>query len=679
VPHASDASSTRRERWLVALAVLVLGAASRLPFLAESLAVPVDGDTGVVGLMALDRAVSGTMWGQPYGSPVESWLVLPFVELLGPTRLALRLAYFVIGLGLVPLAFGLARALHSAAGLPAALVLACPPTLLLAWSAVPQPLYPATLVLVATSLLAALATESRLADGAGGYRIPLALWSACGALAVWTHFVSVLAVIPGAALLAWRVRRVPRRLCVVLAALAVALVPAFVLLSAGSGSEGVLAASLHHARAVVPRMHLALIELVGGRTGAVADADPEIVSPAWAQVALALGYAVGALGALRSPRRGAALMLWAVVVLMALAFPFPLRSDPTAVRFLAPAYLPLAALAAAGAASRSPRTAWALAALLAVLHLLPAPALVDSWRRGAHASPFSPDCTAARTAMEVLGVRRGYASYNTAYCITYESGRRIVVSQPWNERFSASPLPYLDEVRFATAAVWILSPGTDFGMPSPERLESLLRAAGGTWRRWDREGFVLYHSFVAPFPDTVEEAGVRRCDQALTLPLPRPEAVGGITVLARPGGALPERLSVETSLDGRHFETVWSRRRPRALAKLVWLGGHPRYAIDPAAVAVLVPGGRPISGVRVTTPGADACTVIGPVLLHRPSPGPVEADWIGLDTSWPERRRILAERPLPNRATWHYRKLVAAAHRQGPAPRRAPAAPGITE
>lgn len=663
MPLAPDASSLRRERWLIGIAVLALGAAVRLPFLAESLAVPVDGDTGIIGLMALDRAVSGTMWGQPYGSPVESWLVLPFVELLGPTRLALRLAYFFISLCLVPLAFGLARAIQPAAGLPAALLLACPPVVLLAYSAVPQPLYPATLVLVTSCLLAALATESRLAEDDGRYWIPLVLWSGCGALAVWTHFVSLLPLLASAALLVWRARSDAHRLAAALSALAGALVPAFVMLSGDTGVEGVLAAGLAHARAVVPGMHLALSELVGGRTGAVADIDQEIVSAAWVRLLLAVVYTVSALSALGCRRRSAALMLWAVVAATTLVFPFPLRSDPSAVRFLTPAYVPLAALAAAGSARRSAGTAWALAALLAGLHLLPAPKLVASWRRGAHANTFSPDCTPARAAMEVLGVRRGYASYNTAYCITYESGRRIVVSQPWNERFSEHPLPYLDEVRFSTDAAWILRPADDFGMPSPQGFESLLRSAGGTWRRWDREGFVIYHSFVAPFPDTVTEADVRLCDGALTLPLPRPSALGGLTILAPPSAKLPERLTVETSEDGRHFETVWSRRRPRALTKLTWLNGHPRYSIDPAAVAVLIPRERTVAQVRVTTPEADACTAIGPVLYHEASPGPPPPDWIPLDASWRERRRILAERPLPNRAGWHYRRLVAEAHR----------------
>lgn len=637
--------------------------AVRLPLLAQATGVPVDGDTAIIGLMALHREVGGTMWGQPYGSPVESWLVLPFVEALGPTRFALRLAYLFLSLGLVPLAFLLARALQPGAGLPAALVLACPPALLLAWSSLPQPLYPATLLLGAASLAAALAAEGRLAEAGGRYRGPLAAWAVLGVLAVWTHFVSLMVVGAGALLLAWRARGAPRRLGAVLAALALALLPAVVLLARGSGTAGVLAAGLEHARAVAPGMHVALSELLGGRTAAVPDISPEIVSPAWVRLALAVLYLGGAALALRCRRRAAALALWAAVALVALVFPFPLRSETGAVRFLTPAYLPLAVLAVAGAARRSAATAWALAGLLALLHLVPAPALVVSWRQSR--STPAPGCTAARAAMEVLGVRRGYASYETAYCVTYESGERLVLSQPWNERFGGHPLKYLDEVRFATSAVWILNPEVDFGMPAPGDFEPLLQAAGGSWQRSERGPFTVYHSFVPPFADAAAEATPRRCEGegALVLPLPEPTALLGLTILAPGGGALPPRLTVETSADGRSFETAWSRRRPQALTKLVWLNGLPRWATDPAAVAVSLPANPGVAALRLTSPDADACSAVGPVLLHRDPPGPSSPDPLGPDTSWPERRRILAERPQPGSAGWHYRERVADGHR----------------
>jgi hypothetical protein len=663
VLRAPEAPTHPGKPWLLAVFLLVLGAAVRLPFLAESLAVPVDGDTGVVGLMALNHVIGGTMWGQPYGSPVESWLVLPFIEVLGPTRLAIRVAYFFLSLALVPLAYHLARALHPAAGLPAALLVACPPAVLLAYSAVPQPLYPATLILVAACLLAALAADTRLESGRrSAYCLFLMAWSGCAALAVWTHSVSLFAVGASAAVLLWRARRDPRHVAFVLAATALAVLPALLLLSTTPGASGVLAGSLDHARRVVPRMPLTLSELLGGRIMAVAGLEKRIVSPVSVQVVLAAGYVGGALAALRCRRRHAVLMLMGVVALTMVGFPFPLRSGVGAIRFLTPAYVPLVTLATAGAARRSPATAWALAGVLAALHLLPVPALLASWRREAPFNSYSPDCTAPRVAMEVLGIRRGYASYNTAYCITYESGEHIVMSQPWNERFP-HPLPYLDEVRFAVRAAWVLRPADDFGMPTPEHFESLLQSAGGTWQRWDRAGFSIYHSFVPPFPDTGLPTVARSCDSGLVLDFPRPEGLTGITVLAGPSRTLPARLTVEVSADGHPFETVWSRRRPRALTKLTWLVGNPRFPIDPIGLGIPFPEERTVARVRVTSEEADPCVVVGTVLGHGVRDRPPESDWIDPDTSWPERRQLLSQQAMPDRASWHYRRLVAEAHR----------------
>ena len=56
------------------------------------------------------------MWGQPYGSPLEAWLAAPFVAALGTTTGALRLLYFLLGLGLIPVAYGLGARARSARG-----------------------------------------------------------------------------------------------------------------------------------------------------------------------------------------------------------------------------------------------------------------------------------------------------------------------------------------------------------------------------------------------------------------------------------------------------------------------------------------------------------------------------------------------------------------------------------
>src|SRR4029077_16546974 len=128
------------------LAVLA-GVFVRGPFWIEALKTPVDGDTAIVGLMARHLGQGTTLWGQPYGSPLDAWVASPFVAALGPRVEALRLPVFVLSLALIPLASGLGRFLPPRAAFPAALLLACPPPYLLLLSAMPPPLYATSLAL----------------------------------------------------------------------------------------------------------------------------------------------------------------------------------------------------------------------------------------------------------------------------------------------------------------------------------------------------------------------------------------------------------------------------------------------------------------------------------------------------------------------------------------------------
>ena len=111
-------------RRLGLLAAIVLGALVRLPFWLEALRTPLDGDTAIVGLMARHPFEATTLWGQPYGSPVEAWLAAPWLAAFGATTQVVRWVYFGLGLALVPLAYALAGVLHPAAALPAAVLMA---------------------------------------------------------------------------------------------------------------------------------------------------------------------------------------------------------------------------------------------------------------------------------------------------------------------------------------------------------------------------------------------------------------------------------------------------------------------------------------------------------------------------------------------------------------------------
>src|SRR5207245_1928559 len=167
-------------RWELPAAVIA-GVVVRYPFWREALKTPVDGDTAIIGLMARHPLRSVTMWGQPYGSPLEAWLAAPLMALLRPDAATLRLAYFLLGLALIPAAYALARALDARAALPAALLMACPAPYFLMLSALPPPMYPTALLLCAVLLVLAFRLGARLIEGrqpAAG----LALWGALAGL-----------------------------------------------------------------------------------------------------------------------------------------------------------------------------------------------------------------------------------------------------------------------------------------------------------------------------------------------------------------------------------------------------------------------------------------------------------------------------------------------------------------
>jgi hypothetical protein len=657
------------------LLLLALGGAIRVPFLLDSLSIPVDGDTAIIGLMAHHRVWSGTMWGQPYGSPVESWLALPFVEAFGATRLALRLCYYTLSLTLVPLAWALARSVDRRAGVPAAALLACPPTVLLSYAALPPPLYPAVILLVGGLLLVALVAARALPQPGVRYLPLLAIWAALSALALWTHLVAATAVTASALLLLLETRSRPVRAPLVL--LAAAAIGAAILVGAARepGSIGITASTLDHARAVLAEMHIPLLELIGGRVRVISAGDREVVAPILAQAALAGLYVAFFLLALKPRLRLPLLGLAGAVLFTVAVFPFPTRTGIGGVRFLTPAYLPLATIVAVGATDRLGRAVWVPLALLMSLHALPAAGLLAQWHAARDSSALFPDCSDGLHTMQSLGLRRGYASYNTAYCITWESGEHIIVSQPWNERFLHHPLPFLDEVRFAGSAVaWILRPGFDYlAVRPPEEFEKQLQRAGGSWQRRRVGETLVYHSFVPPFSATTvspEEAGAlgdRAPETRIlkpgrgpsTIGIPDPRPLRGITLL---GGTrrplLPRSVQVEISEDGTSFQKVLRRRRGREHVKLMWLNGQPVYPFDDRAVSVPVRSQR-VSHIRVTPLEDRGPWSLAEVLLHEK---PASAPWPmdpALESSWRERRDILLASPRPHDAVWYYRLLVS--------------------
>ena len=667
---------------------LLAGLLVRVPFWIEALKTPLDGDTAIVGLMARHLGQGTTLWGQPYGSPLDAWVAAPFVAAMGPTTEAVRLPYFLLGLALIPVVYFLARALDSRAAWPAALLMACPPPYFLLLSSLPPPLYATSLVLAGVLLI--LAHRLGLQLAVGGRPIPwLVVWGALAGLALWTHLMTASVVLPTACYVAWRGRRQPRLLWPAALALLVTSAPFWtrVVLEAGQATRAVSFSGrretmLGHLGELLPRLHEPLGGLLGARFPLLPDAPESMIyAPGWIAFGLILIYGVSLIQAVRAARaRPTAWLYLAAVVLAVAAFPFPLRSSPTSLRFLSLLYLPWAALTAWGPVARvGVRRAWIVVLLLACLHLLGGLRLLGAWRIADRSAPpyLLPDLTPVRKLLDAHGIRHAYASYGPAYRLTYESGERIIASQPWNERFLHYPLPYLDQVRFGKNVAWVLTPRVPTDLPAPKALEDALGPLGGDWKRADAGAAVVYYGFGPPFAPAVEplataglagdgrlETGLRPDpQQPLTFTLTSPRPLDAVTLVAGlDGPRLLHSMDVLVSADGVSFDTVAHRRRREERSDLRWLNGHPQYILDHDLLAIPL-GGRSVAALRITPVASNDPWALGEILLHPATPRAERRpwdEWLDPNLSWAERRAALAARPLRDREDWYSRTLLAA-------------------
>jgi hypothetical protein len=319
---------------------------------------------------------------------------------------------------------------------------------------------------------------------------------------------------------------------------------------------------------------------------------------------------------------------------------------------------------------------------LAALHLAGGTRLLDAWRTLDRAqAPFLlPDLAPVRRLLESRGIRHAYASYGPAYRLTFESGERIVASQPWNERFRHYPLPFLDEVRFAKNVAWVLTPKIPTDLPTPRSFEDALAAAGGSSRKLVLGGAVVYLDFVPPFGPRVTAAGPAagplgdldlatalrpEPGDSLTVPLIPPRALDGLSLLCGPGEPhLPRSLDVEVSADGLVFEPVASRRRREERQDLRFVNGHLQAVLDHDLIAVPL-GGRQVAAVRITPRESQDAWTLAELLLHpaeEAAARPPWDEWLDPGLSWQERSASLARAPLREREDWHYRTLLVSRH-----------------
>lgn len=690
--EAPGRRATRRATVEIAVALLA-AIALRVPFWKEALRTPLDGDEAIVGLMSRHLGHDATIWGQPFGSPLEPCLVAPFVAGLGTTVAAVRVPYFLLGLLLVPLAYGLAACLHPRAALPAALLMAWPAPYLLIVASLAT-IYPSALVLCGLLLLLALRLGERLARGERS-RVRLALWGGLAGLALWTHLMSASVVVASLAYLAARSRR---RLDVLLVPALAILVVAAPWWSRGVGQSlsilrvsGPRKTATQHLAQALSNLGHASGGLVGTHTPLIVDEGQHVLETAgWHAALVVLAFALPLAWAARGARRsGPAALLLGAILLTAAAFPFPQRSGPQTIRYLTTAFLPMVALIGMVAASRRRGVGWAVVLAILGLDLAGAAPLLAAWRRIDRSSaPFLlPDLGPVERALEGRGIRRAYASYGPAYRLTYETGERLIVSQPWNERFRSYPLPYLDEVRFAKGVAWILTPRIPSDLPGRRVFEAELGEIGGRFRRTEAGPALIYYDFTPPVPPAVftltaagaagdgDVATVRPFapGEAVTLSLPEPAALAGVTLLAGPDGPrLLRSMDVEVSADGLAFERVFRRRRLEEREHLDWINGHPQYVTDNDVLSVPL-AGRRVAAVRIAPVGSDEAWGLAELLAHPAASRDQDwSEWLDPNLGWDERVRALEARPLPGRADWYYRVSLAKRARSSLVPRPEP-------
>jgi 4-amino-4-deoxy-L-arabinose transferase-like glycosyltransferase len=675
-------------------AVVAFGVLVRAPFWLEALRTPLDGDEAVTGLMALHPGIGTTFWGTAYGSPLEAWLISPLVAVFGATALPLRLYDFALGLALIPLAWALGAALHPRAALPAALVMACPSAYMLLFASLPPTVYPTSAVLCGVALLLALRAAKRLRSDAAADWLLMA-WGIAAGAALWLQLSAASVVLASAAYLLWAGRQRPRALAAGVVALLFASSPLWLgwLRDARAaemvGLTGAHLSPLAHAAHVAAGIGHPIAGLLGSHAPLIADDVGHVVwTPFPIPWLLALAYLVVASMAFRRARGSAevALVLGALV-LGILLFPFPARSGPETIRYLTPLYLPLVALVglAAAAWGSSPR-ALAVALAFASLHLVCATRLLAAWRATDRAQPpFSlPDLAPVRQLLEARGVRHAYASYVPAYRLCYESHERLVVSQPWNERFPGYPLRYLDEVRSTKDAAWVLTPSIPSRLPDPDAFEAALAELRGRCRRTDVGAAIVYDDCEAPFGSAVVPwpgAGaasdgdlatrvVEPASGPTTFVLPQPTALDAISLVSPLGELrLPEAARLEVSSDGRTFERVGRRHAGEEHGAPGFVAGQLQWPADRDLISVAL-GGRSIVAIRVTPLGAPEPWAVGEILMHLAGAGGAWSEWI--EPEGPSRglARELEAAPRRDREDWYYRSLVASRAASASFPKR---------
>ena len=180
--------------WTALALVVVVGLGLRLAVIASPLG-EIDADEAVVGLMARHIAFLGERpvfyWGQPYLGSLEAFTAAPLFRVLDSSTVLLKLVPTAYSLGFLVLSALVARQLFGIGpGLATAAYLAVPPSMWAVWSTKARGGYAEVLFLGEALLLASLVLAR-----APSRRVA-AVWGVLAGLALWTHPLAIVYVLP---------------------------------------------------------------------------------------------------------------------------------------------------------------------------------------------------------------------------------------------------------------------------------------------------------------------------------------------------------------------------------------------------------------------------------------------------------------------------------------------------